>query len=376
MINRKFTNISCKALGQLISLKDSASRKVAKNSVYNKDHVYYLPSIRLFILLNFKVYTKDGSASNLVIKELAEEIGCCPKTVISALEKLSTGENPLISYSIDEETKLLSIKIDNYTDMFKRAGEGGLRYLVFSESLLKELKAIDNINEMRLALRALIECEEQEGKEASLSLKDILSGLPAYIRPCNVRNYVSKFKYIIKTTSNPNNSAYLFQISLISDGKSLRNKMVSVFENALRTTVSEINQKIYDINTGNRLTTSDEKSKMSPSVANDVSRLLNVSFEWRKAKEQNLKVLPTFHFRSEEFEDAALIATHLDLDSVIGAIKKYMEEFVLTGRGSTRKDTMAIIQNISEHIYNKKKMFFSNSKENNDFSDSILEAAY
>lgn len=376
MINRKFTNISCKALGQLISLKDSASRKVAKNSVYNKDHVYYLPSIRLFILLNFKVYTKDGSASNLVIKELAEEIGCCPKTVISALEKLSTGENPLISYSIDEETKLLSVKIENYTDMFKRAGEGGLRYLVFSESLLKELKAIDNINEMRLALRALIECEEQEGKEASLSLKDILSGLPAYIRPCNVRYYVSKFTDIIKTTSNINNSAYHFQISLISDGKSLRNKMVSVFENALRTTVSELNQKIYDINTSNYLTSSDEKSKMSPSVANDVSRLLNVSFEWRKAKEQNLKVLPTFHFRSEEFEDAALIATHLDLDSVIGAIKKYMEEFVLTGRGSTRKDTMAIIQNISEHIYNKKKVFFSNSNENDDFSDSIFEAAY
>ena len=55
MVNRNFTNISCKALGQLISLTDSSSRKVAKNSVYDKDHVYYLPAIRLFILLNFKV---------------------------------------------------------------------------------------------------------------------------------------------------------------------------------------------------------------------------------------------------------------------------------------------------------------------------------
>lgn len=376
MVNRKFSNISCKALGQLISLKDSASRKVAKNSVYNKDNVYYIPSIRLFILLNFKVYTKDGSATNLVIKELAEEIGCCPKTVLSSLEKLASGENPLISYTIDEETKLLSVNILNYTDMFKRAGEGGLRYLVFSESLFNELKSVDNINEMRLCLRALIECEEQEGKEASLSLKAILSGLPSYIRPCNVRNYLSKFTCIVNSTSNANKTAYHFEISKISDGKFMRNKMLAICESALRHTVGELNDLIYQINTSNRLSTNDTESRMSASVSNDVTNLLKVSFEWRKAKEQNQKVLPSFHFRNEEFEDAALIATHLDTESVIAAIKKYMQDYVLTGRGSTRKDTMAIIQNISEHIYNKKKMFFSNLNENNDFSESLLEAAY
>lgn len=375
MVNRNFTNISCKALGQLISLTDSSSRKVAKNSVYDKDHVYYLPAIRLFILINFKVYTKTGSVSGLYMKEIEEEIGCCHKTLLSSLEKLSSGDKPLISYSIDEETKLLSVSILNYKDMFKRAGEGGLRYLVFNNNLYREILKIRNINEMRLLIRALIECEEEGGKEASLSVKQILSGLPSYLRPCNVRNYLTKYQDLLLYTPNANHSMYHLELGFYSDSKTYRNKMMDINEKRIRNLINEFNEKITNINTYYSLTDKDSESKINAAVSTDIKRSLKVDFEWRKARNENIKKLPLFNFRNKEYEEVALIATQLDYDSIHGALKKYMEQFVLTGRGSTRNDTMAILQNIAESIFTKAKNFF-NENNFNDPDDTFDNSSY
>jgi len=363
MVNRQFTNISCKDLGQLISLKDSASRKVAKNSVYDNESVYYMPAIRLYILLNFKVYTKDGTATDLSLKETAAEIGCCQKTVLNALDRLSSGSEPLLSYEMDEDTKLFSVKLLNYQDMFKRRGEGGLRYIVFDFKMFEQMKEIGNINEMRLCIRTLIECEEQDGSEASLTVKQIMRGLPSYIRPCNVRSYIDNLKSVFKTNSNVNNSAYLFSLFGVSEGKKWRNKLFSVNEKAVRNIVSEFNRQIEFINDLHRLSKNNEHSMIDSSVSADIDSMLHVSFDWKKASESGMKELPSFHFRAKEYEEAAIIATHLSLDAVNGAIKKYMESYVLTGMGSTRNDTMSVIQNIAEHIYMKSKTFFLGKSE-------------
>lgn len=375
MVNRNFTNISCKALGQLISLTDSSSRKVAKNSVYDKEHVYYLPAIRLFILLNFKVYTKDGSVSGLYMKELEEEIGCCHKTLLSSLEKLSSGERPLISYEIDEETKLLSVSILNYKEMFKRSGEGGLRYLVFSNKLFNEILKINNINEMRLFIRALIECEEEGGREASLSLKQMLAGLPAYLRPCNVRNFLTKYKDLLVYTPNANHSMYHLELGFFSDSKKLRNKMLEINENLVRSLINDFNNKIISINTYHYLSDKDTESKINAEVSSDVKSSLKVNLDWRKARADKIKALPLFNFKTKDYEQVALIATQLDFDTVKGALIKYMEEFVLTGRGSTRMD---VIQNIAEKIFKKTKNFFSNNisfEDADTFDNSELQLA-
>lgn len=373
MVNRNFTNISCKALGQLISLKDAASRKVAKNSVYNKDSVYYLPAIRLFISLNFKVSTKDGKASGLIIKELAEEIGCCQKTVVSALIRLSSGKEPLISYSIDDETKLLSVEILNYTDMFKRSGEGGLRYIVFDTDLAGRLKMIKNINEMRVCIRALIECEEQEGYEASLSVKQIIAGMPSYIRPCNIRQYLKCLPAIIKSTANINKTAFHISVNMISRARERKEQLLFENERNIRNLIREFNECIDTLNRSCKLSDADQESKINSDVSDGIKKLLHISFDWKKAREKNIKILPTFHFRTEEYENAALIATQLNFNAVKGALYKYLETFVLTGRGSKRKDTMAVIQNLSEYIFTKNKTFFPDNEtediESYDYTD-------
>ena len=97
-----------------------------------------------------------------------------------------------------------------------------------------------------------------------------------------------------------------------------------------------------------------------------VSNLLHVKFDWKKAQENQQKELPTFHFTTKEYEDAAQIATQLDFKSVKSALSKYMETFVLTSRGSTRRDTMAIIQNMSEAIFTKLHTYFDKPTEEDD----------
>lgn len=357
MVNRNFTNISCKALGQLISLKDAASRKVAKNSVFDKDCVYYLPAIKLFIFLNFLVSTKDGKASDIIIKDLAKEINCCTKTVISSLNRLSTGKDPLISYTIDDVTKLLSVEILNYTDMFKRSGEGGLRYIVFDKDLKGRLFLIRSINEMRICVRALIECEEQGDYEASLSMKQIMAGLPSYIRPYKILYYFKLMPAIVKSTANANKTAFHVSVHKISRAKENRDKIISHNNVNVRNLISSINESIDEINKMFNLSKNDIDSKINAEVSVGIKNFLHISFNWRKAQENKMKVLPTFHFTSSEYEDAALIATQLNFEAVKGALLKYLETHILTGRGSRRNDTMAVIQNISESIFIKNKNY-------------------
>lgn len=370
VVNRNFTNISCKALGQLISLKDAASRSVSKNAVYNKDEVYYLPAIRLFISLNFKVSTQDGMAEDLFIKDLAEEIGCCPKTVVSSLKRLSSGTDPLLSYHIDEDTKLLSVKLLNYKDMFKRRGEGGLGYIVMDNLMRAKLSMAESVTDMRLLIRALIECTEQEGNEASLSLKQLIRGLPSYIRPCNVRSALGRFKRIFDLSPNRNNSAFLFTVNDMSRVKERKNALLVENESVLREVVAAFNAAIDDINEWNCVNGSQQE--LSPLVEKQVRDFLHVSFDWKAAAEGGMKLLPKFNFTSREFEDAAQIATQLNADSVKGALKKYMEQFVLPGKGSTRRDTMAIIQNMSEAIYTKSKTFLSSGSLGADASAGAI----
>lgn len=364
MINRNFTNISCKALGQLISLKDAASRSVSKNAVFNPDSRYYIPAIRLFIALNFLVSTRDGKATNIIIKELAEEIHCCKKTVISSLEKLASGSDPLISYCIDEETKLLSIEILNYTNMFKRTGEGGLRYLVFDKDLKSRFFMLKNINEMRVCIRAFLECIEQDGYEASLSVKQFLKALPNYLRPCNIKAYLKILPVFIKSQPNINSTSYHLSVNTLSRAKEIREKKYAENESKIRKVIEDFNEQINFINNYN----SGKENPMNTHTSIMISDLLHVNFDWKKAQECKQKELPTFHFTSKEYEDAAQIATQLDFKSVKIALSKYMETFVLTGRGSTRRDTMAIIQNISEAIFTKLHTYFDSQTENyNDF---------
>lgn len=370
VVNRNYTNVSCKALGQLISLKDASSRTVSKNAVYNKEEVYYLPAIRLFISLNFKVSTQDGTATNLLIRDLAEEIGCCSKTILSSLNKLSSGSKPLISYHIDEDTKLLSVEFLNYKDMFKRRGEGGLGYIVMDGLMRTKLYMAESINDMRLLIRALLECTEQEGYEASISLKQLIKGLPSYIRPCNVRNSLDKFKRIFDLTPNRNKSAYHFMLNDMSRVKERKNALLVENEAVLREMVSSFNNTIDSINEWN--SKDGTQQSMSPLVEKQVRDFLHVSFDWKSANEDGLKILPKFNFTSKEFEDAAQIATQLNADCVKGALKKYMEQFVLPGRGSKRRDTMAIIQNMSESIFTKTKTFLFNENLAADASGSAI----
>lgn len=360
MVNRNFTNISCKALGQLISLKDAASRKVSKNAVYDRERCYSRSSVNLFVLLNFLVSTSDGTAQGLLIKDLAHEIGCVPKTVVHALDKLSSGSEPLISYNIDSDTQLLNVEILNYKDMFKRRGEGGLGYIVMNRLMRVKLAMMDNVNELRVLLRALLECEEQEGYEASLSIKQFMSGLPSYIRPCNIKAALGGIgmKKVFDLLPNKNHTAYHFSVNKESRAKDIKEALVGENSGAIRQLVAGFNETIDFINSYHSLDRTDRESKIGVLVSRQVRELLKISFNWEEAVKEGMKMLPKFNFTSREFEDAALIATHLDIDSVKGALIRYMEQFVLRGKGSTRRDTMAIIQNMSEAIYSKTNTFF------------------
>lgn len=355
MIYRNYTNISRKDLGQLIALKDAASRSVAKRSLFNRKDAYYLAAIRLYLILCFKASASTGVTDDLLIKSLASEARCCRKTVMASLDKLKRGG--LIDYTQNPDTHMIIVSLTNHDMLAARRGEGGFGYIVFSRQMLDKLLELTSINDMRLLIRTLIECEEQRGTEATITVKDILKSLPGYLRPIHLRKSISLLDEFIAGEANENRSAYIFYLKDTFKGKQNRTLDYATNESKLRKTIEAINQEIQDINNYYGLSKSSNESQMSSMVAARIQKSLRVSFDWMKAEKDGLKELPQFVFGRGEFRGIAEIATQLDFESVIGAIREYLQSNVFKGRGKRGAERERAIQKIAGDIFRKNNDF-------------------
>ncbi len=123
-----------------------------------------------------------GFAALISTKELAEHLGCTVRTIKNNNKRLQ--RLGLISFS-EYGADLFSVEIKDYEKNHLTKEQGGTGYVQMTQSFMKALVSMDNVNVMRLAIRALLKYDNEvhvEQKDVCIySYNDIKRFMPSNI---------------------------------------------------------------------------------------------------------------------------------------------------------------------------------------------------
>lgn len=142
-----------------------------------------LSKYQLLQLVTYHFFVDSrGFASLISTKELAEHLGCTVRTIKNNNKELQ--RLGLIAFS-EYGADLFSVEIKEYEKNHLTKEQGGTGYVQMTKSFMEAIVSMDNVNVMRLAIRALLKYDnevEMEKKDVCLySYNDIKRFMPSNI---------------------------------------------------------------------------------------------------------------------------------------------------------------------------------------------------
>ena len=167
-------------------------------------------------------------------------------------------DNGLIGVSPVPGTKYFGLFITNYKSYFKTKKEYGRGYLRIDSIILEKLFNINNINQLRIALRELIQNSrvnsylDSEIKEVTLPYTKLKSFLPSYMSsPAKIKKVIHELIH----DSNfdvfyykPAIDGVIFQIKNQYKGTSIKFKNIFRYRNDILNHISRKSREIFKIN--------------------------------------------------------------------------------------------------------------------------------
>ena len=224
-----------------------------------------------FLLYHFLPLTKEGEFKYILEKDIAEKLNCSVKTV--KRNNLILQAFGLINFRY-EDIGIITVKIENYQESFRKKGKGGLAIPL---NLFEELLSFKTIDELRLSLSVYEEHISKasfygEGYESVLPLKrlkKLLSKGKRYSK--KIYSIIDKFKGIF--SSKRQDRLVTMKLKEDFDYKNYKNKFME--------------QTLTDI-----MNLLDENKKIV-TTAKDIDDLIALSLQYGKdiVKESLLKYL-------------------------------------------------------------------------------------
>lgn len=206
-----------------------------------------LSKYQLLQLITYHFFVDSrGFASLISVKELAEHLGCTVRTIKNnnkELQKLG-----LISFS-EYGADLFSVEIKDYDKNHLKKEQGGTGYVQMTQSFMDALVSMDNVNAMRLAIRALLKYDnevEVEKKDVCLySYNDIKRFMPSNI---NHKKIIDEL--MLKTASIftiiASDKYISIQLKEQYNGKVQKQEKETAYTGEILEYVDEINEQLVD----------------------------------------------------------------------------------------------------------------------------------
>lgn len=157
-------------------------------------------AIKLMLLLHFQSPDKDGYCINFDPYRAAETLGCTTRTVLNNLDTLQRYK--YIRYKRVSPHNY-NILLTEYKDYFAHATKGGRGYFVMPQDLFEKILPLDEINQLRIILRELLEFDKlnQRGNFTvnNRSIEDIRKYLPFYCKPYVINKVIDSLDTSIMT---------------------------------------------------------------------------------------------------------------------------------------------------------------------------------
>ncbi len=157
-------------------------------------------AIKLMLLLHFQSPDKDGYCVNFDPYQAAETLDCTTRTVLNNLDNLQRYQ--YIKYK-RVSSHNYNILLTGYQDYFSPATKGGRGYFVMPQDLFEKILPLDEINQLRIILRELLEFDKlnQRGNFTvnNRSIEDIRKYLPFYCKPYIINKIIASLDTPIMT---------------------------------------------------------------------------------------------------------------------------------------------------------------------------------
>lgn len=165
---------------KVVYMNERHKYKIKQKTVVEHDR---LSKYQLLQLITYHFFVDSrGFSSFISTKELAEHLGCTVRTVKNNNKQLQA--LGLISFS-EYGADLFSIEIKDYTKNHLTKEQGGTGYVQMTKSFMEAIVSMDNVNVMRLAIRALLkydnEVEVEKNEVCLYSYNDIKRFMPSNI---------------------------------------------------------------------------------------------------------------------------------------------------------------------------------------------------
>lgn len=205
-----------------------------------------LSKYQLLQLLTYHFLGTDskGFVSFVSTKELAGKLKCNVRTIKNNNKRLE--ELGFISYH-NYGADLFSVKIDGYESYHLKREEGGTGYVQMSKNFIKALYDMDNVNVMRLAIRALLkfdtEVEVRKEVQCEYSYNDIKRFMPSNINHKKIIDeLMAKTTHIfdIVTTS----TSIFISLKEEFNGKVQKTQKEVAFTETITDYMDELNQEL------------------------------------------------------------------------------------------------------------------------------------
>ena len=258
---------------------------------YGEKHPLKKYALLMYMLFHFMQPDELGHVSKIDPSEISGMLGCSIRTVRNNLSLLS--KYGYISVSPDNIDGYYQLFIKNYRDMYKPAPSGGRGFIRMQASFLDKLSALPDVNNIRLAVRALIfnsEYRKEDVPDLEKSYRKIKSFLPSYVtfRQLNGMLDNNVFKTLFNVTRRSRSAAIVItdEFNPVSAAEKIRSECRKEIEIC----IEQINKPL--------------KGKGNKTLGN------------------------LLHLTDKELRDVANISLRYPVKAVIEGIKKFYESYI------------------------------------------------
>lgn len=250
-----------------------------------------LSKYQLLQLLTYHFFVdSNGFASFVSVKALSEHLGCTKRTIKNnnkTLQRLG-----LISFS-EYGADLFSMEIKGYKENHLTKEQGGTGYVQMSKTFLESIISMDNVNVMRLSIRALLkydtEVEVAKKDSCIYSYNDIKRFMPSNINHKKIIDELMEKTaeiFVILTTD----THISIQLKETHNGKIQKKEKEKLYSESIEKHAQHINEQMDD----EELLSFDEK---------DMSDLVQLSMEYGFKSVQRALYVYVNHIRNTKTPD-------------------------------------------------------------------------
>lgn len=195
--------------------------------------------IKVFLALHLWPIDGNGFIPAVNLLELAKTTNCTLKTVKEALNVLQSYG---YAYSSFLNNTNASVFIQEYKTYHLTKEEGGSGYINFSKELIHQMVSIKSINELRLAIRCILEENYivLHGEERVLKKKTVQNYLPRYIKS-KWSELVENIKTLVNVSINKESENIELLQSEVFDYPEKKQVLMDLFSETISDTITKHN---------------------------------------------------------------------------------------------------------------------------------------